>query len=268
MGDVSYFIDLAVFGVVQGLTEFLPVSSSGHLVIAQELLGYKPEGIALEITLHLATLLAVLIFYWRRIVYIVFRNRDKLGWLLFIAKILVATVPAALVGLLFKDQIEALFESFRMVGFALLFTALVLASTLLARKRGKTLAEIGFGAALLIGCAQAIAIVPGVSRSGMTIAVALWFGIMNKDAAAFSFILSIPAIAGAGLLTATDFVSLDVPVIPLAVSFLLALITGVLAIFIVVKALENKRFAYFAIYCGIIGISVLAVSYFFPGLIS
>jgi len=264
MTDLYYFIDLAIYGIIQGLTEFLPVSSSGHLVIAQELLGYKPEGIALEITLHLATLLAVLIFYWRRIIDIIFRNRDKLGWLLFIAKILVATVPAALVGLFFKDQIEALFESFQMVGFALLFTSLVLASTLLARNRGKALAEIGFGAALLIGCAQAIAIVPGISRSGMTIAVALWLGVVSEDAAAFSFILSIPAIAGAGLLSAKDFIALDVPAIPLAISFLLALLTGVLAIFVVVKALKTRRFVYFAIYCALAGMAVLTVSFFFP----
>lgn len=267
MGDIYYLIDLAIYGVVQGLTEFLPVSSSGHLVISQELLGYKPEGIVLEITLHLATLLAVLVFYWKRIIDIIFRNRDKWGWLLFIAKILVATVPAAVVGLFLKDRIETLFEGFRMVGFALLFTSLVLASTLLARNKGKTLAEIGFGAALLIGCAQAIAIVPGISRSGMTIAMALWLGVVSEDAAAFSFILSIPAIAGAGLLTAKDFVTLDVPAIPLLISFLLALLTGIAAIFLVVKALQTKRFIYFALYCALAGIAVLTSSFFFPQLL-
>ena len=157
-------------------------------------------------------------------------------------------------------------QSLRFAGIPLghEFTSLVLASTLLARNRGKKLAEIGFGAALLIGCAQAIAIVPGISRSGMTIAVALWLGVVSEDAAAFSFILSIPAIAGAGLLSAKDFITLDVPAIPLAVSFLLALVTGVLAIFIVVKALKTRRFVYFAIYCALAGIAVWTVSFFFP----
>jgi undecaprenyl-diphosphatase len=239
--------------LVQGLTEFLPVSSSGHLVLAQELFGYKPEGILLEVTLHVATLLAVLIYYRRRLFDIARAGVGVGGWPRFVGLIIIASVPAAVMGLFFEDRIEGLFDSPVLVGFALLFTAAVLASSTFARSRGVTCATLGFGAAFLIGIAQAVAITPGVSRSGMTIVAALWLGTVAEEAAAFSFVLSVPAILGAGILTAKDITTISIPLGPLAVGFAAALVAGVFAIYVVIKALSTRKFPYFAVYCCIIG---------------
>jgi undecaprenyl-diphosphatase len=242
------------------LTEFLPVSSSGHLVLAQELFGYRPEGILLEVALHIATLLAVLIYYRRRLLDTAKAGMRAGGWPRFLGLIVIASVPAAIVGLFFKDSIEKFFESPVLVGFALLFTAAVLTSSVFARSRGATFATLGFGAALLIGVAQAVAIVPGVSRSGMTIVTALWLGTVAEDAAAFSFILSVPAILGAAVLTAKDVAAIDIPPGPLAVGFVTAFIAGVLAIYIVIRALTARKFPYFAVYCCIIGTGTVIIA--------
>lgn len=244
--------------MVQGLTEFLPVSSSGHLVLAQELFDYKPEGILLEVALHVATLLAVLIYYRRRMFDIARAGVGAGGWPRFVGLIIIASIPAAVVGLFFEDRVEGLFESPVLVGFALLFTAAVLASSTFARSRGINLTTLGFGAALLIGVAQAVAIAPGVSRSGMTIVAALWLGTVAEEAAAFSFILSVPAILGAGILTVKDITTVDIPLGPLTVGFAAALVAGVFAIYVVIKTLSARKFPYFAVYCCIIGTVVIA----------
>ena len=223
-------------------------------MLAQEILRYRPEGIILEVALHVATLLAVLIYYRRRLFDVVKRGAGADGWPRFIGLIAVASVPAAAVGLFFKDRVEALFESPFLVGFALLFTAAVLASSVVARSRGITCANLGVGAALLIGVAQASAIVPGVSRSGMTIVAALWLGTVAGEAAAFSFILSVPAVMGAAVLTAGEIGTLDFPVGPLAVGFVTAVVAGVLAIYIVIRTLTTGKFFYFAVYCFAIGV--------------
>lgn len=240
------------------MTEFLPVSSSGHLVLAQELFGYKPEGISLEVALHVATLLAVLIYYRRRLFDIARVGVGAGGWPRFLALIIIASVPAAVVGLFFEDRIAGLFESPAIVGFALLFTAAVLASSMLARSRGVNCATLGFGAAFLIGVAQAVAIAPGVSRSGITIVAALWLGTVAEEAAAFSFILSVPAILGAAILTAKDIATVDIPLGPLAVGFAVTFVAGVFAIYVVIKMLSARKFPYFAVYCCIIGTAVIA----------
>lgn len=244
-------------GLVQGLTEFLPVSSSGHLVLAQELFGYKPEGILLEVTLHVATLLAVLIYYRRRLFDIARAGVGTGGWPRFLGLVIIASVPAAIVGLFFEDRIEGLFESPFLIGFALLFTAAVLASSMFARSRGINYATLGFGTAFLIGVAQAVAIAPGVSRSGMTIVAALWLGTVAEEAAAFSFILSVPAILGAGILTAKDITTVGIPLGPLTVGFAAAFVAGVFAIYIVIRTLSARKFPYFAIYCCIIGAAAI-----------
>jgi undecaprenyl-diphosphatase len=243
------------------LTEFLPVSSSGHLVLAQELFQYRPEGILLEVTLHVATLLAVLVYYRRRLVAIAKERTGPGGWRRFAGLIIVASVPAAAVGLLFEERIDTLFESPVVVGFTLLFTAAVLASAVFARSRGVTCATLGFGAALMIGVAQAVAIAPGVSRSGMTIVAALWFGTVAEEAAVFSFILSVPAIFGAAVLKFPNITAIDIPFGPLAIGFVTALVAGVLAIYVVIRTLSARKFPYFAVYCCIIGLITIKLNF-------
>lgn len=140
----------------------------------------------------------------------------------------------------------------------MLFTAAVLGSSFLARSRGITCATISYGSALLIGVAQAVAIIPGVSRSGMTIIAAMWLGVVPEESAAFSFILSVPAVLGATVLTAKDVTAMDIPLAGLSVSFVAAVFTGILAIHLVVRSLGAGKFYYFALYCCIIGIVTIA----------
>jgi len=188
-----------VLGVVQGATEFLPVSSSGHLVIAQALLGLTLPGVLFEVAVHVATLVSILLVYRERITGLVAgaleRDPEAVRYVLLVV---VATIPAALVGLTAKDAIEALFESPVVPGVALLVTGTFLWTTRRAVARA-TLERPGWIAALLIGAAQAFALVPGISRSGATVVAALWLGVKGREAAAFSFLMAVPAIAGAAV---------------------------------------------------------------------
>ncbi len=185
-----------LLGLVQGLTEFLPVSSSGHLVLAQAILGIRSEGILMEVLLHVATALVVLGFYREKAIDLLRprfddeRNRYRLA-------IIVGLLPTAFVGLFLKDRIEELFERPGPTLAALAFTGIFLLLTRLAPPRER---RITLGIALIIGLAQAVAIMPGISRSGATIACALFLGVRRREGAEFSFLLSVPAILGAALL--------------------------------------------------------------------
>ena len=189
-----------LLGVLQGATEFLPVSSSGHLVMAQTLLGVEAPGVELEVVLHLATLLSVLVAYRGRVAQLVSGaargDRAQFGYLGLLA---LATAPTAVVGLAFRDFLSALFEMPVVTGVALLCTGALLWTARGALRRAPA-GGVGVGTALLVGVAQVAAIVPGVSRSGITTVAALWRGAAPGEAAAFSFLLSVPAVAGAAAL--------------------------------------------------------------------
>ena len=217
-----------VLGLVQGLTEFLPVSSSGHLVVAEGLLGLRSPGVAVEVTLHLATLLAVVIVYraaltrlagglWRR-------ESDASAQVIFLVA---ASLPAAVIGLVFQDALTAASGSFLLVGVNFLVTGLLLASTRWIRPRPDR--TITLGTALLVGLAQAVAILPGISRSGTTIAAALWRGVPAWRAAEFSFLMAVVVIAGSGVLEARHLAALPLTA-GLGTAFLSALVSGVIAI--------------------------------------
>ncbi|MGH7658251.1 MAG: undecaprenyl-diphosphate phosphatase, partial [Gemmatimonadales bacterium] len=177
-----------ILGLVQGLTEFLPVSSSGHLVVAQGLVGFQPSGVAFEVSLHVATLLSVLVVYRERVTTlaggILRGDRDSLRY---VGLLLLASVPAGIVGIALKDFFESAFSSYLTVGIDFLVTAAILFSTrwVIARADRKEISPL---AAFGIGCAQAVAILPGVSRSGTTIAAAIWGKIDPAKAAEFSFL--------------------------------------------------------------------------------
>jgi undecaprenyl-diphosphatase len=202
------YAQAALLGVVQGLTEFLPVSSSGHLVLTQALFGWGESDLLFEVTVHLATLLAVLVYYRKDIWMIsrgaltgtpsVWQGMSTRSW---VGLILVGSVPAALVGLGFKDLLVTTFADPYGTGLRLMATGALLFST--APLLGKRLG-IGWGQAGLVGLAQAVAILPGISRSGSTIATALHLNIDREQAARFSFLLSIPAVGGAFLLETKD----------------------------------------------------------------
>lgn len=239
-----------VLGVVQGLTEFLPISSSGHLVLAASLLGLETSGVVVEVVLHVATLLAVVLVYRRRLSELAVGAfaGDRSSWRV-IFLLGVATVPAAIVGVLFADFFERTFESLLVVGVSFLVTGLVLWSTKWVSKGGRTAQPRVVGAAA-IGLAQAIAIFPGISRSGSTVATAMWLGVEPVRAAEFSFILAIPAIAGAAVLQIPDLADGvgGVGAGPLAASFVASLIAGVAAIKLLIALLRSRAFHFFAPY--------------------
>ncbi len=243
-----------VLGVVQGATEFLPVSSSGHLVIVQALLGVRIPGVFFEIAVHVATLISVLVVYRRRVTGlatgVVAGDRDAVRYVLLIA---VATVPAGLLGVFAKDPIEALFDVPAAPGIALLVTGAFLWTSRWALPRA-TNDRFGWGVALLIGMAQACALVPGISRAGATVVAALWLGTQAREAAAFSFLMSIPVIAGAAVLQVPELQGgLGIGVAPLIVGAVAAAVTGVLAIRTFVAVLARESFHYFAPYCWAVG---------------
>lgn len=247
-----------VLGVVQGATEFLPVSSSGHLVIVQALMGLTLPGVFFEICVHVATLVSVLMVYRKRVTSLVggvaAGDRDALEYVGFIV---VATIPAGLLGVLGKDHIEALFDEPAAPGIALLVTGAFLWTSRRALRRAVR-ERPTWTIALLIGCAQAFALVPGISRSGATVVAALWLGMQAREAAAFSFLMAVPAIAGAAVLQIGDLQGgLGIGTAPLVAGFLVAAVTGVLAIRTFVALLARESFHYFAPYCWAVGAAYL-----------
>lgn len=245
-----------VLGTVQGLTEFLPISSSGHLVVAEAAVGLTTPGVVVEVVLHVATLLAVVIVYrvrlWELTRGALVGERDALRY---IGLLLIASVPAGLAGVFLKDFFERAFDSLLVVGIDFMMTGLILWSTraVVDQTRVHEPTPLGAGG---IGLAQALAILPGISRSGTTVATGLWLGIDPVRAAEFSFLMAIPAIAGAALLQVvelqTDLFSIGST--PLFMSFLTALIAGVLAIRLLIALLRRRAFHRFAPYCWMLGL--------------
>lgn len=275
-----------VLGLVQGFTEFLPVSSSGHLVMTQEVLGLRMPGIMLEVALHVATLLSVVVVYRSRLWQII-RGvlRGERGAWAYASALVLATIPAVLVGLFLKDAVEAAFDTPRVTAIGLLITAALLVSTRFATRRnvqseaapaearvqaagGPTSDPVGatgpdapsMGIALLMGVAQAFAILPGVSRSGSTITAGLWSRLNGEKAAEFSFLMSIPAILGATVLMLADFESgaTGAGAGALAVGFMTALVSGIVAIKSLVWLLRRQAFHHFAWYVATVAVLFFA----------
>lgn len=250
-------------GVVQGLTEFLPISSSGHLVVVEAALGIATPGVVIEVVLHVATLLAVVIVY-RKVLWRLAGGAvvgDRAAWR-YIALLAIGTVPAALAGLFLEEWFERTFQSLLLVGLNFLVTGTVLWSTR-GRVRHAERTSPSTKGAFGIGMAQALAILPGISRSGTTVAAALWLGVDPVRAAEFSFLLAVPVIAGAAVLQIPNLSGglASGGALPVAAGFLAALISGVAAIRLLIFLLRNKAFHRFAPYCwGIGAITILFAS--------
>ncbi len=240
-----------ILGVVQGLTEFLPVSSSGHLVILQHLFkGFNQAGISFDILIHLATLFSVVIYFNKKIKRILFERNFKYVFL-----IIVATIPAAVIGVLFKDQIEAVFTNVKLVSFSLIFTGVLLFLSDKISYTYKSDNDITILDAVIIGIFQAVSITPGVSRSGSTITAAIFRKINREAATEFSFILSIPAIVGAVILSIDDFQKVPSnQVIPYIAGFFAAFITGLISLKMLTVIIKSKNLKYFAFYCWAVAI--------------
>lgn len=253
-----------ILALIQGLTEFFPVSSSGHLALIPFMFGFTMMNpVAFDVFLHLGTLGAVVLFLWKDIVSIIKRlfGKDRTVYQL-IMKIIIALIPAILAGVLFNDSISSLFEDITKVGYigyAYLGTAFLLFVSIFFLHGKKTIETITYWDALIIGCFQALALVPGFSRSGFTLFGSLLIGLKRKEAFKFSFLISIPVILGASVLELKDMQTIDISRLYLGIGFILALISGLLALIWLKKILSQAKLWVFGIYCALLGILVLGL---------
>jgi len=251
-------IDAIILGIIQGLTEFLPVSSSGHLELGKVLLGdtsVPEESLMFTVVLHFATALSTVVVYRKDVWEILsglfaFKDNEELRFSL---KIVLSMVPAALIGLFFEEELEQLFSgNIILVGSMLLVTALLL---FLADRAKNTHKTVSFGNSFVIGIAQAVAMLPGISRSGATIATSVLLGIDKRRAARFSFLMVVPLILGK---IAKDFLSGDLDfrgdnIEVLGAGFIAAFVAGLLACTWMIQLVRNSKLTFFALYCLIVG---------------
>lgn len=253
-------IEAALLGLVQGLTEFFPVSSSGHLAMFQVLMGGEEKSdLVFEIAVHVATLVAIAFFYRNRIRDLVLGFlRHEVFALDYAGKLVVASVPAGVIGVLGQDWITAQFSNPVLIGSALLVTGCVVYSTRFTVARAVATGP-GWREALLIGCAQAVAILPGISRSGSTVAVAIAVGLAPAAAAEFSFLMGIIAVGGAAILMLPEIAYSDsAELSSIGIGALTALVSGLAAITLFVRMLDRRLFHAWAWYCWAVGLAFLA----------
>ncbi len=253
------WIEALILGIVQGLTEFLPVSSSGHLEIVKALFGdtlVAEESMFMTVMMHGATALSTIVIFRKEIAEI-FIGLFQFKWneqTIFSVKIVLSMIPAAFVGVVFNDQIEALFDGrILLVGFMLLLTAVLLFLADRAKTTGKS---VGYRDAIIIGVSQAIAILPGISRSGATISTSVLLGVDRSKAARFSFLMVVPLILGkvAKDLLSSDFTTSGHSFGTVAIGFMAAFITGLFACTWMIKLVKRSKLTYFAVYCAIVGV--------------
>ncbi|MDK2798521.1 MAG: undecaprenyl-diphosphatase [Clostridiales bacterium] len=270
-----------VLGIVQGLTEFLPISSSGHLVIFQELFGMndlEESHLLFDTLLHFGTLLSIFLVYNKDMYYLI---KEFFGILTDISKgevnihaspyrkmimlLITATIPTVIIGLLFKDMFDLMFKSIRVVGFTLLFTGFLLSISNKLISGSKDEADAKYSNAFIIGLFQGMAIMPGISRSGSTIVAGLLNGFKKEFAVKFSFLISIPAILGAAVLQIPDLLRQgmdNIIIFPYIAGTLAAAITGFIAIKFLINLLNKGKFYLFSYYCWGVGVFIILYSLF------
>lgn len=263
---MNELINAIILGIIQGLTEFLPVSSSGHIELGQAILGvdFGDNEQKFSVVLHLATALSTIVVFRKDILDILkglfqFKNNDEFKFSL---KIILSMIPAALVGILLEDQIEELFKgNILLVGFMLLVTGALL---FLADKAKNTVKDVNFPNALIIGIAQMIAILPGISRSGATISTSVLLGIDREKAARFSFLMVVPLILGKvakDILDGGTIMGSGSEAIPFLAGFIAAFITGIIACVWMISLVKKSKLVYFSIYCFMVGIIAIVWSF-------
>lgn len=254
-----------ILGIIQGLTEFLPISSSGHLALLENILQMERPGLLFNVLLHFGTLISVLYVFRRRIWLLIISPFSRDENFRFLLLIIVATLPTAVMGFLLESWVERAFEGVLIVGINLMLTGGLLYLVERARQGEKEIVSMSFLEATLIGIMQGFAIFPGVSRSGFTIAMGMLIGLRREIAAEFSFILAIPAILGATLLEgieASRNPTLHGDLLSsYALGTLLACLTGILAIRFLLKILRERRLDLFSYYCWGVGIIAIALSF-------
>lgn len=262
------WLEALILGMIQGLTEYLPVSSSGHLAIGSALFGIQGEdNLTFSIVVHVATVLSTLVILWKEVDWIFrglfkFQMNDETKYVI---NIIISMIPIGIVGLFFKDEVEEIFGSgLFIVGLMLLVTATLLAFSYYAKPRTKE--HISMKDAFIIGLAQACAVLPGLSRSGSTIATGLLLGDKKEKLAQFSFLMVIPPILGEALLDGLKIVkgaaeaNADVSLVALIVGFLSAFVFGCIACKWMIDIVKKGKLIYFAVYCAFLGIATLLFS--------
>ncbi|WP_047789968.1 undecaprenyl-diphosphate phosphatase [Tenacibaculum mesophilum] len=261
-------LEAIILGIIQGLTEFLPVSSSGHLELAKALFGdtsVPQESLTFTVVLHAATALSTIVVFRKEIADI-FRGLFQFQWneeMQFSVKIVLSMIPAVVIGLAFEKELESFFGGkVLLVGFMLLVTAVLL---LLADKAKNTNKSVSFKSSVVIGISQAIAMLPGISRSGATISTSVLLGVDRTKAARFSFLMVVPLILGK---VAKDILSGDInfqssEIVPLSAGFVAAFISGLLACTWMIALVKKSKLSYFSLYCAIVGLIAIGYSLFF-----
>ena len=269
-------ISAIILGAVQGISEFLPISSSGHLVIVPHLLGVE-TGLAFDVILHVGTLVAIFTFFWKDIINIIkgfivsiinltegfdkFKDglrrvpEERFAWL-----ILIATIPTGIIGLLFNNAVETIFRGTVFVGLFLIITGIILYYSERHSSGNITEKDMSFKQAITIGICQGLAVLQGISRSGATIASGLCLGLNREYAARYSFLLSVPAVVGAAVFKVKDLATIDATTTVLVAGFLSSVIFGYLSIKLLMKMIEGWSLDIFAYYCWIVGILTFVLS--------
>jgi undecaprenyl-diphosphatase len=265
-------LKVIILGLVQGITEFLPVSSSGHLVLAAEVLNFQEKGVAFEVFVHLGTLISVLIVFRKDVIKMIlapfqflisrFKKEETRQYLYLDFYIIIATIPAGIIGLSLKSKLESSFSNVLLVIIMLGITGTIL---LLSRYMPKKNEEMTFLKSIVIGLSQAFAILPGISRSGSTIVTGIFMGIDKERAARFSFLMAIPAILGAFVIKMNDFITIEhntVVASHMIIGTLVSFISGYFAIIWLLDIVKKGKLEWFAIYCYLVVI-VSAIWYTF-----
>lgn len=261
------WLDALFLGILQGITEFLPISSSGHLILSEHYLGLNTQGLgSFDILLHMGTLLALLIYFkeevWGmfkafiRLCFGKFDKGDESTRLIFL--LIIGTIPAVIFGLLWNEQLDKIFRTLDITAILMIATGVIFILGELFYDKTKNKVAITWLQSLIIGIAQAVAIIPAISRSGSTIVAGIFQGINRKDAAKFSFLLSIPALIGAGILTAlrADSATLAINHTNLLIGFFSSFIFGLISIHLLITFLKNHSLKAFAIYLILVGLLV------------
>ncbi len=255
-----------ILGIVQGLAEFLPISSKGHLVLTQKFLGYEVHDLAYDLVLHLATLLAIFMVFRKFLAHVIqeclrsIRERKINSGMRLALMVALATVPAGIIGLKFKPFFEGLFGNITVLGYGFVWTGLVLIFTKRIKSKSinmiseapdqllKEFETVSYGKALFVGVFQSFALLPGVSRSGMTIAAGLFAGMSGGAASVFSFMLSIPTILGAAILKLSEVEDLGARLPGYTIGFIAAFIFGLIGLKVILTAVKKNRLELFAAY--------------------
>ncbi|MFA0815876.1 MAG: undecaprenyl-diphosphate phosphatase [Anaerofustis sp.] len=269
-----------ILGIIQGITEFLPISSSGHLVIAQSLFGINNDNLAITIVLHLGTFFAIIAAYpasvWNLIkeffgmLFDLIRfkgfNLSKSKYRYYLIYIVIASIPAGIVGVLLNDLIENVFSKVFIVSMTLFLTGFILLlGEKISQNNHKEIQQLGFGKSIIVGLFQMVAILPGISRSGTTMVGGLVCGLKKEEALEFSFLLALPAILGSVLIEMKDIVKMidEISMIPVVCGFITSLIIGYLSIKLFNLIVKKGHLVYFSVYCWTVGLLLAVnISYF------